>query len=160
MAAQSRRWIVDIIIVLVVLIVDRAVKLLSLYWLVPGVPVKVGSFVGVDLCWTLTYNQGAAWGMFDGSPLVLLLFRLFFVALLCGMYVLSRMPPLVRTSLALIIAGACGNIIDTVVWGHVVDMIHLQFWGWNYPIFNAADMSICIGSVAIFMLMVPGTGTE
>jgi signal peptidase II len=147
MQLSSRHWKTDLIMGLAVLLGDRVIKYLSLYWLVPGVPAKVGSIFGIDLFWTLTYNQGAAWGVFDGSPGVLLIFRILFIALLAYVYLKSALSPLSSTALALVLAGACGNIIDTFMWGHVVDMIHLQFWGWDYPVFNVADMAICIGSV-------------
>jgi signal peptidase II len=153
MAWKHRRLTVDVIIGLAVILGDRTVKYLALYWLIPGIPLKAWSFFGVDLFWTLTYNQGAAWGACEGSPRLLLFFRVFFIAILCGVYLMSRMTPLSRTALAVILAGACSNIIDTIVWGHVVDMIHFQFWGWDYPVFNVADMSICIGSGTIFVLM-------
>ena len=132
---------------LAVLLGDRVVKYLSLSWLVPGIPAKVGSIFGIELFWTLTYNQGAAWGSFGGSPGILLICRILFIGLLAYVYVKSAISPLSRTALALVLAGACGNIVDTLMWGHVVDMIHLQFWGWNYPVFNVADMAICTGSI-------------
>jgi signal peptidase II len=128
------------------------VKHVSLCWLIPGVPTKVGSIFGIDLFWTLTFNKGAAWGAFRDFPEVLLFSRIIFIVFLFGVYLLSKMPPLSRTALIIVLAGACGNIIDTFFWGHVVDMIHLRFWGWDYPVFNMADMSICMGSVTILLL--------
>ena len=151
MVWHVRRWMIDLIIGGGVLLIDRVVKYLALCWLIPGVPVKVGSVFGIDLFWTLTFNQGAAWGSFDGSPKVLLAFRIFFIALLIAVYLMSRMPLLFRTVLAVILAGACGNIVDTIVWGHVVDMIHLEFWGWSYPVFNVADIAICLGVIAMLV---------
>ncbi len=152
MTKNGRHWVVDISIALAIFVADRVVKYAALWWLLPGVSLQVGSFLGIDLLWTLTYNQGAAWGLCGGTPMALLIFRLFFVASLIVIYLKAQMAPLVRTALAVILAGACGNIFDTFIWGHVVDMIHFQFWGWNYPVFNVADIAICLGSGAIFFL--------
>jgi signal peptidase II len=150
MTRSGRHWVVDISIALAIFVADRVVKYVSCWWLLPGISVQVGSFLGIDLLWTLTYNQGAAWGLCGGRPTALLIFRLFFIASLIVIYLKAQMTPPLRTALAVILAGACGNIVDTVIWGHVVDMIHFQFWGWNYPVFNVADIAICFGSLAIF----------
>ena len=48
--------------------------------------------------------------------------------------------------------GAIGNLIDRVRLGKVVDFIHVHYADvWHYPIFNIADMAICIG-VAIIVI--------
>jgi signal peptidase II len=121
---------------------------------------KIGSVLGIDLFWTLTYNPGAAWGVFGSFPTVLLLFRILFILLLFAIIVLAQISPLSKMVLAAILGGACSNIIDTIMWGHVVDMIHLRLWGWDYPVFNVADMGICIGSAALFVLMVLTSNKE
>jgi signal peptidase II len=146
-----RRSLVDLFLVFFVIVVDRVVKCLALSFLIPGTSERVGSVLGIDLFWTLTFNTGAAWGVFDEIPYWLLFFRIVFLGLLLAMYLSVPMRPVSRAALAIILAGAVGNIIDTMVWGHVVDMIHLQLWGWDYPVFNVADSAICIG-VATMLL--------
>ena len=47
--------------------------------------------------------------------------------------------------MTLILAGAISNVIDTFVYGHVVDMIHFTFWGYDYAVFNLADSAVCLG---------------
>jgi signal peptidase II len=42
---------------------------------------------------------------------------------------------------ALIAAGTCGNLLDRLLRGYVIDFVYLHHW----PIFNVADVSICIG---------------
>lgn len=102
------------------------------------------SFLGIDFAWTLTTNLGAAWGMFTQSPDILFSIRLIFIGILLGIYSISKQCT--RVALLLILAGATSNIIDTIVWGHVIDMVHIRFWGWDYPVFNLADTYICIGA--------------
>ena len=60
--------------------------------------------------------------------------------------------PLGKLSIALIIAGGIGNLIDRVVNGYVVDMFNLTFM--NYPVFNVADISVVAGAIggAIYYL--------
>nr|WP_315396690.1 signal peptidase II [uncultured Duganella sp.] len=55
-------------------------------------------------------------------------------------------------ALSLVLGGAVGNVIDRVLYGHVVDFLdfHLAGWG-HFPAFNIADAAICIGA-ALFIL--------
>lgn len=155
------RWIVDVFVWAILVGADRLTKSAALAHLQHGVPSSVGSWAGIQLSWTLTYNEGGAWGVFEGVPVGLLLFRCFFVGLLLFVYWSSRASPSSRTAIAIILAGATGNIIDSLAYGHVIDMIHFNFWGWDYPVFNLADAEICIGvAFLILMGLVPGKRTE
>lgn len=58
---------------------------------------------------------------------------------------------LFSTALALILGGAVGNLIDRIVYGHVVDFLDFHAGGWHWPAFNVADTGICIGA-ALFVL--------
>lgn len=49
-------------------------------------------------------------------------------------------------SLALLLAGIAGNVVDRLRLGFVVDFIDVQFGSWHYPTFNVADMAICVGA--------------
>ncbi|KKO47178.1 lipoprotein signal peptidase [Arsukibacterium ikkense] len=49
-------------------------------------------------------------------------------------------------ALALVLAGAIGNLIDRMVFGYVIDFFHLYYQNWHYPAFNIADSVICIGA--------------
>jgi signal peptidase II len=155
------RWIIDVVIWALLVGADRLTKNAALAQLQPGVPQPVGSWAGIEFSWTLTYNEGAAWGVFDGFPIGLLLFRCFFIALLLFVYWSSRASPLSRTAIAVILAGATGNIVDSFVHGHVIDMIHINFWGWHYPVFNLADAEICIGVVVLILMgLLPSKSAE
>lgn len=53
-----------------------------------------------------------------------------------------------RLALALLVGGALGNAIDRLIWGHVVDFIHVRYW----PVFNVADVAITIGAGLLLIL--------
>jgi signal peptidase II len=104
------------------------------------------------LDFTLWYNKGAAFSflgeasgwqrwLFSGLALVV------GVALLVWMRRLrGRSQWLLSSALALILAGAIGNVIDRLRIGHVVDFI-LAHWDNSYfPAFNVADSAITIGA--------------
>ncbi len=51
--------------------------------------------------------------------------------------------------LALILAGAIGNLIDRVMHGYVVDFILVYYEQWSWPAFNVADSAITVGVVLV-----------
>ena len=52
-----------------------------------------------------------------------------------------------RLSLALILAGAIGNLIDRILFGTVVDFFDFMIGSYHWYIFNVADASVTIGMV-------------
>ncbi|MGM3273756.1 signal peptidase II [Ralstonia sp. 24A2] len=54
-------------------------------------------------------------------------------------------------ALALILGGALGNVIDRVIYGHVVDFLDFHLNTYHWPAFNVADCGICIGAVLLII---------
>ena len=58
---------------------------------------------------------------------------------------------LLSLSLALILAGALGNVIDRLRLGHVIDFISVHWHHWEFPTFNVADSSITVGAALLLL---------
>lgn len=141
---------------LVVLILDQWTKWLAETKLTFHDPVPV---IEPFLNWTLAYNYGAAFSFladaggwqkwfFAGLALVMSLFLAIYLVKA------PRQARLLSVGLALVLGGAVGNLIDRLLHGHVIDFIHVHYADvWHYPIFNIADMGICIGVVLIVIDM-------
>lgn len=56
----------------------------------------------------------------------------------------------VKGSLALILGGAFGNLIDRIVYRQVVDFIDVGIKNIRWPVFNLADSAVVIGMVILF----------
>lgn len=54
-------------------------------------------------------------------------------------------------ALTLILSGAVGNVIDRLMYGHVIDFIDLHWAGWHFPAFNVADSSITLGATLLVL---------
>ncbi|MCL6615436.1 MAG: signal peptidase II, partial [Firmicutes bacterium] len=55
--------------------------------------------------------------------------------------------------LVAILSGAIGNLYDRLTYGHVIDFFHLHYrWRWSWPIFNVADLLICLGVGLLLVL--------
>ena len=112
--------------------------------------------------WTLAYNKGVAFSMFNQGH-VWQRYGLAFFALTVAIAFaiwMTRLPRRERTSaiaLALVVGGALGNVIDRLRLGHVVDFILVYWKDWSWPAFNVADTAICIGAA---LLVVAGFGNK
>jgi len=105
---------------------------------------------------TLVYNKGAAFSFLaqeSGWQ------RYFFTALglIASAYIIYLMlqhstQKLFCTALALIMGGALGNVIDRLLYGHVIDFLDFHYLEtYHFPAFNLADSAICLGA-ALFIL--------
>jgi len=101
----------------------------------------------------LTYvrNRGAVFGFLAGIDSwwrmpFFLTFSAIAVVLLAIFYIRSRPDQgLLRLSLALILAGAVGNVIDRLRFGYVIDFLDVHWHHYHWPAFNIADSAISVG---------------
>ncbi len=112
---------------------------------------------GIEFSICHTTNTGAAWGMFGDHQWPLLVLRIGLITGLLYYYFKKIDVKAYILPLAMIIAGAVGNVLDTFLYGHVIDMFHFRFWGYQYPLFNIADSAICVGVLTLaFFTLFPG----
>jgi signal peptidase II len=68
---------------------------------------------------------------------------------------LRRLPArgqnLLAAGLSLVLGGALGNVIDRVLWGHVIDFIRVHYKEHYFPAFNVADTAITIGAALLIL---------
>ena len=103
-------------------------------------------------------NEGAAFSLFaDSASPVKLRWALICFSLLAAMVVLVAMIrlgsrfTLTTIALALIFAGALGNVHDRIVYGSVVDFIEVHIFSYHWPDFNVADSSIVTGACLLML---------
>lgn len=105
---------------------------------------------------TFIINRGAAFGMLANQRWFFLLVAIVLVAV-CMYYWkrLSKGPLTLRVGAALLTSGAVGNGIDRYVLHGVIDFFDFRVW----PIFNVADIGICIGVILVLYYLIT-THTE
>jgi signal peptidase II len=68
---------------------------------------------------------------------------------------LRRLPAsgqhLLAAGLSLILGGALGNVIDRVLWGHVIDFVRVHYEEHYFPAFNVADSAISVGAALLIL---------
>ena len=103
----------------------------------------------------LAHNKGAAFSflasasgwqryLFTGISIIAIIFILYFLRR-------NTSQKLFCWSLALILGGATGNLIDRLLYGHVIDFIDFYVGTWHWPAFNIADSAITIGAVLLIL---------
>lgn len=105
------------------------------------------NFLGIDFSITCVPNKGAAWGVFSGWQNSLLTVRISTVIALVVYLVFFNRDIYKVIPLGFIAAGALGNVLDTFIYGYVVDMFLFSFWGHDFAVFNVADAFITVGAL-------------
>lgn len=106
---------------------------------------------GIDFSLEKVLNDGAMWGVFSEYFSFLLFFRICVTAALVVILLWFTKKKVVAVLLTILISGALGNIIDSLIYGHVIDMLHFTFSGNSYGVFNLADTYIFIGCLGLIL---------
>lgn len=100
-------------------------------------------------------NQGVAFGLLRGHPLMMLTLTLLIVAI--GVFWLRglRLGRFEEAAAGLMLGGAAGNLIDRALHGGVTDYLELLFV--RFPVFNLADVCLVLGAgLMALSLLLPG----
>ena len=104
------------------------------------------------------HNSGAAWGIFSGRPIFLIIISIIVIALFIAFYVLrlrkfkDKISLWLSVSLGFIAGGCFGNLIDRIAFGYVRDFINFDFM--NFPVFNVADICLTVGIILLFIYFI------
>jgi len=138
-----------------IIFLDRLTKtLVSARVLVGGAIPVIPHFLRITH-WT---NEGAAFSLFaDSSSPNMVRWGLIAFSLLAAVVVLvvlvrlGNRITLTTVALALVFAGALGNVHDRIAYGSVVDFIEVNIFGYHWPDFNIADSSIVTGACLLLL---------
>ena len=138
-----------------IIFLDRLTKtLVSARVLVGGAIPVIPHFLRITH-WT---NEGAAFSLFaDSSSPNMVRWGLIAFSLLAAVVVLivlvrlGNRITLTTVALALVFAGALGNVHDRIAYGSVVDFIEVNIFGYHWPDFNVADSSIVSGACLLLL---------
>ena len=139
-----------VLIVLFGILLDQITKYYVAHNFIQGARQKV-----IDGFFYLTYvrNTGAGFSILQGQRWVFII--LTFIALPLFIYLYVKSDPghkLERFAYLLLISGTIGNFIDRVVYGSVVDFLDFIIFGYDFPVFNVADIFITVG-VGLYLLL-------
>ena len=92
----------------------------------------------------IVYNKGVSF-----SFILLLSFISMIVATLMIGSFFNRVNNEFAISLSLIIAGSLGNFVDRLLYGYVIDFIHVHYLQYSFPVFNLSDCFITLCAIIL-----------
>lgn len=129
---------------------DQMTKFLAVRFLKEG-----KDLILIPGVFSLTYleNRGAAFGMLENQQWFFVLGAAVISCL--AAYVVIRVPKekkygWLMVDMALVMAGAFGNLIDRVALGYVIDFLYISLI--DFPVFNVADIYVTTGAILFFVL--------
>jgi signal peptidase II len=151
MARKSTGLLLWLGIAVIVVLLDQVSKITMSRLLVYGQSEMITPYFNL----VMVYNQGAAFSFlansggwqrwfFSGLALVVSL-------VIIWMLYKNATQRLFCWALTLILGGAVGNLIDRVLYGHVIDFLDVHIGTLHWPAFNVADSAITVGA-ALFVL--------
>jgi signal peptidase II len=137
------------ILIIVIIALDQFTKFLAIRDLMP-----VGTIELLPGIFHLTFtrNTGAAFSILRDKQLILIVFTFLVILFLVGFLfrqIRGNGSVLLLFSLAMIIGGAVGNLIDRMRFNYVVDFADFAFI--NFAVFNVADVFITFGTIALMV---------
>ncbi len=135
------------------LIADQGSKLLLLYTagfarMAPGDTIPVLPFFNLVMVW----NPGISYGLFPASSRVgTAILVMFSVGAVLGLgyWLWGLTSRSLAIGVGFVIGGALGNLIDRLMYGRVADFFHFYGFGYDWYVFNVADIAITLGAIAI-----------
>ena len=147
-----KNFYLNLVIILIVFIFDRATKLyiLKLAEVETSVDIYITPYLNLFLIW----NKGIAFGLFSIDVSIIynsitILIGLIIIAIL---FMMLKNNNIQRYFFALIAGGALGNFYDRIVYTAVPDFIDLHFYGFHWFVFNVADIFITIGVFCLILV--------
>jgi signal peptidase II len=136
---------------LVIVLIDQFAKTLILGYYKYGEASYITSFFNV----VRAHNTGAAFSFLQGASGWQ---RWFFmgIGIAAAVFIVWMLKShagqkLFSFSMAAILGGAVGNVIDRMIHGYVVDFLDFHLAGRHFPAFNVADGAITIGAICLIL---------
>jgi signal peptidase II len=151
---RGSRYLLLALLGVMIVVVDQVTK----YWVIQSMRLHESIPIIPNL-FSLTYirNPGAAFGLLAGSSnafrMVFFGITSLFALALLGT-ILFRLPEkdcVGQLSIAGILGGAIGNLIDRLRFGEVIDFLDVYVESYHWPAFNVADSAITVGVACLII---------
>ncbi len=116
-----------------------------------------GSIKVIEDFFYLTYakNTGAGWSLFSGHTEILAIISILMTAIFLWLFIKeNKEHKLHLWCYSLLIAGALGNCIDRIWLGYVRDFLDFYIFGYDFPIFNVADIAVTFGAIILIYIFI------
>lgn len=137
----------------ILIIVDQVLKIIVSSYIPLGGSIKI-----INDFFYITYvnNYGGAWSIFNNKVVFLVIIT--FIVLFMLIKYMEKFKNNIRNAIAFgfLYGGIFGNLIDRICYGYVKDFLDFKIFGYNFPVFNFADIAIFFGVVLIGVAILKG----
>lgn len=140
-----------LIISFLIFIIDRISKII----IVTRVPYLSKNTI-IDNFLSITYikNIGAAWSILEGKQIFLIMVSIIFLSIFLFLALKEKLTSLNIIQYSFVIGGGLGNLYDRIFLNCVIDFISIDIFNYSFPIFNLADIFICIGTLILIIRII------
>lgn len=142
----NRRSKVGLLIASIAFLLDFANKwwMLNVFDIANRGVVTITPFFDLTMVW----NKGISYGLFQQESTIgryILIGITLFVACLLVFWLLQAHSLVFASAMGLVLGGAIGNTVDRVLYGAVADFFSFHVAGFNWYVFNVADIWVVAG---------------
>jgi signal peptidase II len=147
------------------LVADQGSKIALLYGagfgrMAPGETIPVLPFFNLVMVW----NPGISYGLFPASGRLgtwALEAATLAVIVFLPFWLWKSRDSVVALGCGLIVGGGLGNLIDRLLYGRVADFFHFHGFGYDWYVFNIADLAVTLGAVVfIYDVLKPSESSK
>ena len=141
------------IIAIIIFVLDQLSKsLMEIYFKLNESVVLIKNFFRI----TLVHNTGGAWSIFENYSYLFIIISI--VALIILIRFMFNFKKNTRNSVAfaLTCSGIISNLADRIFLGYVRDFLDFTIFGYDYPVFNLADIAIVVGVILLIIAIIKG----
>ncbi len=141
------------VIAIFILLFDQISKsLIEIYFKLNESFVIVKDFFSI----TVAHNTGGAWSILNNHSYLFIIFSV--VALIVLIRFMFQFKNNLRNNIAFActVAGIMSNLADRLFLGYVRDFLDFKVLGYDYPIFNIADIAIVVGVLLLIVAIFKG----
>ncbi len=138
---------ISLIITLICTLIDQIVKII-----IVGTMTTHSSYSIIPNFFSITYveNDGAAWSIFSGNRIFLIIISLIALILIYLYFIKNKnMNKFEFINYSILLGGIIGNLLDRIKYGKVIDYLDFKIFNYDFPVFNFADMCIVISIILL-----------
>ena len=141
------------IIAVLILIIDQVSKsLIEIFFKLNESVQVIKDFFYI----TVAHNTGGAWSIFSNHSYLFIIASIIAIVLLIKFMFGIKNNLRNNIAFGFLFGGIFSNLADRIFLGYVRDFLDFKIFGYDYPIFNIADIAIVVGVILLIIAVIKG----
>ena len=143
-----------VLVTSLIVIIDQLIKIIVANNMILNSSIQI-----INDFFSITYvqNLGAAFSILTGNRIFLIFIAVISLIVIYKFFIKNiKLNKLDIFTYSLLFGGIIGNLLDRLIRGYVIDYLDFSFFGYDFPIFNLADIVIVISAFVLVITMYRG----